>query len=33
MSRLHRVVKMPEYTFLRLDMPGYEYASDMSGYV
>ena len=29
MSQLHRVLHMPEYALLRLDMPGYGYASDI----
>ena len=29
MSRLHRVLNMPEYPLLRLDMRGYGYASDI----
>ena len=28
-SQLHRVLHMPEYALLRLDMPGYGYASDI----
>ena len=29
MSRLHRVLHLPEYALLRLDMPGYGHASDI----
>ena len=29
MSELHRVLHVPEYALLRLDMPGYGYASDI----
>ena len=29
MSRLHRVLNMPEYPLVRLDMCGYRYASDI----